>query len=326
MELAGIANFFETPWTLVNNWMKNGTDAALFNIASTCLRAIGRNLEAVSPNEASLKIRASRKEWGNASNLSSNLTELLMSLGEIQGAMAQGLKGLDYARRSKDPIVKLIAFSTYAKTVVVTGKSKGAELMFSEAEKMRHISNPRYPHLQSLFDYHFRDLLMLKNDFASVKVRALRTLDFSIYNNWLLEIAIDNLDLGVVLHHEAKSSSNGDFSQSFIHLNESVSAFRRANRIDKLPLALLARAAIYRDMHAYEKAQPDLNEVLEIAYPEMRLHLTDYHLESARLCLAMGGKHTEAQDHYEKAKKLVDDTGYHYRDKELDGVKKILVS
>jgi hypothetical protein len=50
----------------------------------------------------------------------------------------------------------------------------------------------------------------------------------------------------------------------------------------------------------------------------MRLHLTDYHLESARLCLAMGDKHPEAQDHYEKAKTLIDETGYHRRNKELE--------
>ena len=49
----------------------------------------------------------------------------------------------------------------------------------------------------------------------------------------------------------------------------------------------------------------------------MRLHLTDYHLEQARLYLAQG-KRDEAWTHYLAAKKLVDETGYDRRDREVE--------
>jgi hypothetical protein len=62
----------------------------------------------------------------------------------------------------------------------------------------------------------------------------------------------------------------------------------------------------------------DLAEVKEIAERgEMRLHLTDYHLEAGRVCLAQGDKE-EARGHLEKAERLVKETGYHRRDGEVE--------
>jgi hypothetical protein len=48
----------------------------------------------------------------------------------------------------------------------------------------------------------------------------------------------------------------------------------------------------------------------------MRLHLTDYHLASARLALRDGDR-PKALDHFTKADTLVQETGYHRRDPEL---------
>ncbi|MBK8567313.1 MAG: hypothetical protein IPN76_29315 [Saprospiraceae bacterium] len=55
----------------------------------------------------------------------------------------------------------------------------------------------------------------------------------------------------------------------------------------------------------------------------MRLHLTDYHLEMARLRKDMG-RLEEAKDNMEKAAKLIEETGYHRRDKELEELQKTL--
>ena len=48
----------------------------------------------------------------------------------------------------------------------------------------------------------------------------------------------------------------------------------------------------------------------------MRLHLTDYHIASARLALSNGDRE-QARAHLEKAEALVDETGYHRRDREV---------
>ena len=62
----------------------------------------------------------------------------------------------------------------------------------------------------------------------------------------------------------------------------------------------------------------------------MRLHLTDYHLESARLMIAQIAAAPEAveaqpmrakaEEHYTAAKKLIEDTGYKRRLPELGAI------
>ena len=49
---------------------------------------------------------------------------------------------------------------------------------------------------------------------------------------------------------------------------------------------------------------------------EMKLWLADYHLESSRVCLDEGRKE-EAKGHFKEAKRLINECGYHRRDKEL---------
>ncbi|MEP6961727.1 MAG: hypothetical protein ABI995_06605, partial [Acidobacteriota bacterium] len=93
---------------------------------------------------------------------------------------------------------------------------------------------------------------------------------------------------------------------SICHLDQAVEVLRRSGQIDELPRALLARAT-----------SRDLDEVFRIATRSgMRLHLTDYHLISARQALAAGDTVT-ARDHFAKAEKLVNETRYHRRDRDL---------
>jgi len=48
----------------------------------------------------------------------------------------------------------------------------------------------------------------------------------------------------------------------------------------------------------------------------MKLYLVDYHLEAGRLCQAEG-RTVEAKDHFTTAAKMIEETGYHRRDKEV---------
>jgi len=67
----------------------------------------------------------------------------------------------------------------------------------------------------------------------------------------------------------------------------------------------------------FSKAWDDLNEALEIVeLGSMKLHLVDYHLEAGRLC-EDEGKHDQAKTHFETAAKMIEETGYHRRDKEV---------
>lgn len=84
---------------------------------------------------------------------------------------------------------------------------------------------------------------------------------------------------------------------------------------------LLARAAFCRHQEQWGAAKPDLQEAFEIAQrSEMRLHLTDYYLESAHLALAEGHNKSAAREHIDAAAKLIEETGYKRRLQELEGL------
>ena len=77
-------------------------------------------------------------------------------------------------------------------------------------------------------------------------------------------------------------------------------------------------------MKGFQKAQHDLDEAMTIATRGgMRLYEADCHLEYARLHLAMGKK-AEARESFSKAKGMIEEMGYHRRDKEVEKLEKQL--
>ena len=134
----------------------------------------------------------------------------------------------------------------------------------------------------------------------------------------LLDIALDKLSLGRAHLHKALAEASGDFAEAEAWLNAAVDGLREAGQQDDLPRGLLARAELHRHRGDFDRAQADLDEASEIAeLGEMKLHLTDFHLESARLCRAMN-QPDAAETHRRKAKTLIEETGYHRRDKEIE--------
>ncbi|MFY9821252.1 MAG: hypothetical protein WAM82_07710, partial [Thermoanaerobaculia bacterium] len=96
-----------------------------------------------------------------------------------------------------------------------------------------------------------------------------------------------------------------------------MEGLRQAGREDCLPWALLARAAFRRLRGDLAGAKADLDESLEIAERgSMRLHACDAHLEWARLGLQQGDTE-EARRHVEVARKIVAETGYGRREREV---------
>jgi hypothetical protein len=87
-----------------------------------------------------------------------------------------------------------------------------------------------------------------------------------------------------------------------------------------LPRGLLARAELRRATGELDKARRDLDEAFSIATRGgMRLFEADCHLEYARWYLAAnrGDAIALARDSLEKAKQMIEQTGYHRRDGEL---------
>lgn len=315
--LAAIVGLFVRPWREVHRELTENDHSYLLNEAGICLRALGRLREAIAPMEVGLQMVILKEGWKNASITASNLSELRLSIGEINHAVMDGRSAVDYAEKSEDLFERITNRATLADALQQSGAMDQAEVFFCEAEEIQLEIQPLLPHLYSLRGYKYCELLLGRGDWAAVKKRASETLTLAEEHLSLLDVALDQLSLGRAIHREILAASTDDFSAAISYLDQAVEGLKKAAQLQYVPSGLLARAALHRDMQAYDQAQADLAAVLEIADPEMRLHLTDYHLESARLCLARGGALADAQVHVAKAERLIRETGYHRRDGEL---------
>ncbi|NIM12424.1 MAG: hypothetical protein GTO45_09945, partial [Candidatus Aminicenantes bacterium] len=150
-----------------------------------------------------------------------------------------------------------------------------------------------------------------------VMERAEFAIEISKRNRWLLAIALDTLSLGRAWLMKTVREENRDFTRALEYVNRAVTGLRESGNQDDLPRGLFARAECFRLMKQYSKAWDDLKEAFEIAeMGDMKLHLCDYHLEAGRLCAAEG-KEKEAEQHFQVAKEMIEETGYFRRKKEV---------
>jgi tetratricopeptide (TPR) repeat protein len=232
--------------------------------------------------------------------------------------------------------------AVHADALHQAGDFEGAVALFAEAERIQAEGEAGLPRLYSQSGYQYCDLLVGLGRAAEVRERAEYGLD--LYQRGvlssLLTLALDRLSLGRAAHALAS------LAEARRTLDVAVDGLRKAGQEDDLPRGLLARAACLRDMGEWSAAARDLKETREIAERgEMRLFLTDWHLESARLLLAqlprpatrttgmlwwsktvvepptLNGEQKEmrrqAEEHVQAAAKLIEATGYHRRDREL---------
>jgi tetratricopeptide (TPR) repeat protein len=265
--------------------------------AGSSLRAIGRLADAVEPMRVAAEAWVKSEIWKGAAVNYNNLSELHLTLGDVPEATAAARQSVDIADRSGEWEKRLCARTTLANALHQSGDAAEAMRLFTEAERLQTESQPEFPILYSVQGYRYCDLLVEQDQTAEVLRRASQTLLWVEKDQWLLDIGLDHLSLGYA--HLSGSAGAAH------HLDMAVDFLRRAGYIDMLPLALLARGT-----------PRDLDEVFRIATRSgMRLHLTDYHLASARLALA--ADYHLARGNLDEAEALINATGYHRRDPDL---------
>ena len=313
-DLAAVSSFFETPWSKVAGGLREPHQAWLLNEAGFTLRALGRLREAAKPMEAGLEIRVARENWMNAAIISGNLSELQLTRGAVDAAVEYGRRAVEYADRSGDWAEQMIKRTTQADAEHQAGRLEEADKLFREAEPRQREHQPEDPLLYSLRGYQYCDLLLALGQAAEAQRRATQTIELARTSLGLLDVALDQLTLG------RAALALGDLIEAAERLNQAVDGLRAAGTQDYQPHGLLARAQLHRRQRAFDRARRDLHEVEKIARRgEMRLHLTDFHLESARLALAESDS-TAVREHLDKARQLVSETGYHRRDPDLDQI------
>ncbi|MCP5046624.1 MAG: hypothetical protein GY940_05605, partial [bacterium] len=259
-----------------------------------------------------------------------NLSELMLTLGQVREAVAYGDRAVAHADKSGEWFEKMRHRYKHADALHQAGQWQEAEQLFREAEAMQKERQKEFHYLYGLNGYQFCDLLLSQGEKGKVEEvmeRAQQTLGWAKQFKILLDIALNNLTLGRAWMMAAqqritktKTEPNLAWKNAFQFLHLAVEGLRKAGTQDYLPRGLLARSAAFRLKKQFHHAWTDLNEAHEIAQMgEMKLHLVDYHLEAAKLCKDEGDQE-KAGEHLREAEGMITETGYLRRGKEVEEI------
>jgi tetratricopeptide (TPR) repeat protein len=343
-ELSALSGFFDRPWDQPSASLTSADQAFLLNEAGSCLRALGRLAEAVQPMEVATNAAVAQEDWIHAAVGASNLSELTLTLGEVARAVSFGKQSIDLADRSSDTFWRMASRTTLADALHQSGRWEESAESFREAEALQSEWRPDHPRLYSLRGYQHCDLLLSRGEPESgsvldglaaspeaarrlreacreVQERAEQTLEWFESEYPLLDIALDHLSLGRAhLGLALMSPAESSFAKAAEHLDHAVEGLRRAGTEHRLPWSLLSRCALRRLQGDLTGAEADLSEAFEIAERgSMRLHECDAHLEWARLCRQRGDRAGQ-QEHVARARRLVEETGYGRRRREVEAL------
>ncbi len=309
VDLSLLASFFESVWRTPVADLTRADQAWVKGRAGYAFRSVGRLSEAPDLMQAGADAHCKLEAWEHAAIELGNLSRLHLDLGNIADAIGTARRSIECADRSGAHFPQVFTRATLGGCFHQSGNLAEAGLLFDDAERIQ-AQRPERPKLYAAYGYQYCELLLDQGRTSEVVGRATQTLVWhEEEKGWVLQEALDHLSLG-------RADAAGT-AESSGHLDQAVNSLRRAGQIQYLPLGLLARAAHFRHTYDFTKAQNDLDEVRILATRcGMRLFLTDYHLEKARLFLARNEPNS-ALPHHEAAKKLVEDTGYHRRNPEL---------
>lgn len=159
-DLGSVACFFEQPWSRVSPALTESDQAWLLSQTAFRLRALGRLTEALEPMRAGLKMGVCAENWIEAARRASNLSELELTLGDVDGAVRDAEHSVNHADRSEDGSLRMAFRTTHAAALHQAGRIAEAEALFREAEKMQAQRQPAYPLLYSLPGFLYCDLLL----------------------------------------------------------------------------------------------------------------------------------------------------------------------
>ena len=346
--LAAIAAFYERLWNEPAKGLNEETKAVVFAQAGFSLRALGRLREAIVPFEGAIRITTAKSKWITATFNACNISELYLRHGEIAEAIRMARIASAHADASRLSLMMAYSRSTLAEALYNAGQTIEAKTLSIDAKALQsdaHYAEDNWlthrtrSYVGSLIHYRVSDFL-LANGFVSAVIDDEQSSKNAAWNEDTnpLSFALANLCLGrayTMLSVRASQLSNRHLALGQRHIEAAVEGLHRAGDDIYLPLGLLARGSFRRARGEFDHAAADLYETHEIAERgEMRLYLTDYHLESARLLLARTAAGAEAAgsqamcaqagEHYAAAKKLIEDTGYKRRLPELEAIRACL--
>jgi tetratricopeptide (TPR) repeat protein len=280
-DLGAFACFFDLPWSGVSPNFMSSDRAWLLGQAGFRLRALGRLAEALAPIRRSLDMSVEQTDWKNAAIRASNVSELELTLGDVEAAVRDGESAVAHADPSGDDFQRLTKRDRHAEAMHQGGWRTEAGKRFAEAEEMQVKLQPERPLLYSLAGFHYCDWLIAEAERAASRIvlnedqvqpsietleacqavskRSAQTLDWR--SAWdgaaLLDVGLDHLTLARAALYAAILDGRRPGAD---HLLEAVEFVPRSGNQDDLPRVLLTRALFRAVTDAFDGAREDLDE------------------------------------------------------------------
>ena len=238
-DLAVMSGFFDPPWTQPVSGLTEASRAWVLAVAGYDLRALGRLREAGQPMQGGLDADAGREDWQNAAIAAGNLSELHVTIGDLNRALEYARKSVEMADRSGDGFQRMGKRTTLAAALHQVGRLNEAEALFSEAEEMQKARQPEFPLLYAFQGFQYCALLLDEGKFEDVRRRAETTLRWLEPRGLPFYVGLDYVSLGRALLLQAEDEGIEDLSEVVGHLDVGVNALRRAGTQHELPRGLL---------------------------------------------------------------------------------------
>jgi tetratricopeptide (TPR) repeat protein len=334
--LAALASFFEVPFRNPQSTLRNSDQALVLNLAGFALRAIGRLPDAVEPFRAAVDAYVRLNDPKQAAINAGNLSELLLTLGQVErdedgepGALPTAARAVAFADQSGDLFQRMVARACqHANALLAAGRLREAEERFREAESLQRQRQPTLPRLYSLPGFLYGDLLLARGRAAEVLDRLAEIQRWS-ENAWWKAILLDD---ALYLLNAARARARLASSQPSTKNQEPgttppfLPALLDANRDDITPLGYLAQAEILLGnadwgLRIADSGKQEIETALHEAETRARrgpmpLFLAEVWLLRSRL-LVLGSGLLEARRCWKEAKRLIEKHGYGRRKPDL---------
>ena len=339
--LANFSHFFTRTWDQPSERLGD-YKALMLSWASFSLRGLGRLSDSVDTMRASINLFVAQGEWRHATIDANNLSEMQLTFGELQEALVSSSIGIGYSDKSENMFSQTIILATHADILHQLGRDLDSAKFFEKAQNIQKKWQPKHPLLYSFRGYKYCSFLISKNKTEEAYEHAKQVFKWANDSGRdILSEVFSQLIIGTVY------SKNCEYKKAQSWLQEAMNGLQKSGQIQYFPLGLFEIASLHRFSLEFSDAYQSLREAYEIIEPsDMHLHLTDYHLEMARLILAVEAdpaQYPEAtpdrekrvlpfadqeelgiltlKGHINAADKLIEDTSYHRRDRELNELK-----
>nr|VFK57639.1 MAG: AAA ATPase domain-containing protein [Candidatus Kentron sp. TC] len=290
MDLAAVENFFVQPGWKPAPDLAESDRAWLLNEAAMHLRALGRLAEALGPLRAGLEMAIEREDWENAARAANNLSQLRLTLGAVEQAVASAARSVEYADKSGDLFQRMARRTTHADALHQAGERQRARELFAAAETLQREWQPQYPRLYFVQGFRYADLLLAGIDGGAERAAWRAWLD---QLGWIRPKAASQGHAGRMRPAPPPFDARAriaDCQAVTARAEETLEWMKNASNASLLDIALdrltLARAGLYGGLLAGQEADAAIEDHANAAVAGLRKAGTMDHLPRGLLTRA----------------------------------------